>query len=340
MQREVVRSRQPDVTLTLQPLPLSAAQLAALQRLPNVVAIEPRTLFATRVWVGGRRERAIVVGVDDFSHQRADLGLDRRRPDAGRRAPPERPGQRRQGLHGRNRPAAHAPTGEHALPVSGVGRNLTGGEDDPTNDWITFYATTATVAAAQRRPGLHVAGLASARRPPRRSRAHRRSGARPAARPRPASSPSTICPCTSSPATTRARRTSRAWRGLLNIVTLLAVLSALVLISSTMTTLIGEQTGEIAAMKAIGARRRDIRRMYLRTALLLGAIGAVAGAALGVLLANALAGFLASMLYRRRGLRRLDPDRPRQPRARHRRARRWRRCRRSGAPRGCRSPRR
>ena len=64
-----------------------------------------------------------------------------------------------------------------------------------------------------------------------------------------------------------------------------------------MTTLIGEQTGEIAAMKAIGARRRDIRRLYLRTALLLGAIGAVAGAALGVLLANALAGFLASMLY-------------------------------------------
>ena len=35
-------------------------------------------------------------------------------------------------------------------------------------------------------------------------------------------------------------------------------------------------------MKAIGARRRDIRRIYLRTALLLGALGALLGAALGI----------------------------------------------------------
>ena len=83
----------------------------------------------------------------------------------------------------------------------------------------------------------------------------------------------------------------------LNLITLLALLSALVLVSSTMTTLIGEQTSEIAAMKAIGARRRDIRRLYVRTALLLGTFGAIVGAALGILLANALAAFFASLLY-------------------------------------------
>ena len=64
---------------------------------------------------------------------------------------------------------------------------------------------------------------------------------------------------------------------LMNVVTLLALLSALVLRSNTMTTLVGEQTGEIAALKAIGARRRDIRRIYLRTALLFGALGAAGG---------------------------------------------------------------
>jgi putative ABC transport system permease protein len=84
---------------------------------------------------------------------------------------------------------------------------------------------------------------------------------------------------------------------ILNVVTLLALLSALVLVSNTMTTLIGDQTGEIAAMKAIGARRRDIRRLYLRTALLLGALAAVAGAALGILLANALVGLFASQFF-------------------------------------------
>ena len=81
------------------------------------------------------------------------------------------------------------------------------------------------------------------------------------------------------------------------MLTLLALVTALVLVSNTMTTLIGEQTGEIAAMKAIGARRRDIRRVYLRTALLLGALGAVIGAALGVLFAYGLVKLFASMFF-------------------------------------------
>ena len=44
--------------------------------------------------------------------------------------------------------------------------------------------------------------------------------------------------------------------------------------SSTISTLVSEQTPEIATMKAIGARRRQIRRVYLRTAALLGGLGA------------------------------------------------------------------
>ena len=81
------------------------------------------------------------------------------------------------------------------------------------------------------------------------------------------------------------------------VLTLLALLTALVLVSNAMTTLIGEQTGEIAAMKAVGARRRDIRRIYLRTALMLGALGAVIGAALGVLLAYGLVKLFATMFF-------------------------------------------
>lgn len=48
------------------------------------------------------------------------------------------------------------------------------------------------------------------------------------------------------------------------MVTLLALLGALVLPSSTMTTLVGEQTSEIATMKAIGAGHKQIRCVYLR----------------------------------------------------------------------------
>ena len=81
------------------------------------------------------------------------------------------------------------------------------------------------------------------------------------------------------------------------MIALLALLTALLLVSNTMTTLVGEQTGEIASMKAIGARRRDIRRLYLRTALLLGALGAVVGAMLGILVTNALVGLFASQFF-------------------------------------------
>ena len=75
---------------------------------------------------------------------------------------------------------------------------------------------------------------------------------------------------------------------LLTVVTILALLSALVLLSNTMSTLICELTGEIASMKAIGASRRQIARIYRRTTLILGGIGAICGAVLGVVLANVL----------------------------------------------------
>jgi len=42
----------------------------------------------------------------------------------------------------------------------------------------------------------------------------------------------------------------------LYVITLLALLSALVLISNTMTALVAEQTSEIGIMKAVGGRRR------------------------------------------------------------------------------------
>src|SRR5688500_6382627 len=67
MRQEMRRGATPDVTVSMPPLALSAAQVTALERLPNVAAVEPRSVFATRVWVGGRRERAIVVGVRDFA---------------------------------------------------------------------------------------------------------------------------------------------------------------------------------------------------------------------------------------------------------------------------------
>jgi putative ABC transport system permease protein len=77
----------------------------------------------------------------------------------------------------------------------------------------------------------------------------------------------------------------------------ITLLSALVLISNTMTTLVAEQTSEIGIMKAVGGRRRQIAAVYLKTALLLGGLGSVAGIVLGVVLAYILTRFLGSTFF-------------------------------------------
>ena len=111
---------------------------------------------------------------------------------------------------------------------------------------------------------------------------------------------------------------------LMNVFTVLALLAAIVLVANTMATLIGEQRREIGMMKAIGGTRRQIRRVYLRTALLLGATAAVLGVGLGVVIANAIVGFFGSSFFaispgcgvQRAGGRREPGARSRRPAAR------------------------
>jgi putative ABC transport system permease protein len=300
MNREVTASRVPDVRVSMKPVELSAEQLTALGRLENVTAVEPRSLYATRVWVGARRERAIVVGVPDYAHQRADVvSIDSgAAPGSGTVLTDQNNAKRKgfsPGAGGVARLIA-ADGGERRLSISGVGRHLTGGEDDPANDFITFYATPQAIAGLSGTPGYTSLGFRL--RDNSREAAERTVTAiRDELRATTTFTAYDNLPVFQEPGSYPGQASFESLASLLNVITLLALLSALVLVSNTMTTLIGEQTGEIATMKAIGARRRDIRRVYLRTALLFGAIGALVGAAFGILLANALVGFFASLFF-------------------------------------------
>jgi putative ABC transport system permease protein len=300
MDREVAANRSADVTVSLRPLELSAAQLEALGRVPNIAAVEPRSILTTRVWVGERREQAIVVGVRDYARQTVDVV----RIDSG--AAPRAAAVLTDQNNARAK-SFDAATGEavrllaadgstRTLQVSGVGRNLTDGEDDPANDWITFYATPETVADLSGSSGytslafrLDDAGRAAADRTVAAVREHLRATT--------AFTGFNDMPLIQERGSYPGKEGVDNIASLFSVLTLLALLTALLLVSNTMTTLVGEQTGEIASMKAIGARRRDIRRLYLRTALLLGALGALVGAVLGVLLANALVGSFASQFF-------------------------------------------
>jgi putative ABC transport system permease protein len=77
------------------------------------------------------------------------------------------------------------------------------------------------------------------------------------------------------------------------VIAAVALLSALVLIYTTMNTLVREQTGEIAIMKAVGGRRRSIAAVFLRTALLLGGIGTAIGIVVGIPIGNWLMTFMS-----------------------------------------------
>ena len=73
MQAEVKAGKLADLTVYTSRISLDPAQLHALASLPNVVAVEPRSSFDGRVFIGARRAPAVVVGVPDFGAQSVDV---------------------------------------------------------------------------------------------------------------------------------------------------------------------------------------------------------------------------------------------------------------------------
>ncbi|MDH3731513.1 MAG: FtsX-like permease family protein, partial [Acidimicrobiia bacterium] len=78
---------------------------------------------------------------------------------------------------------------------------------------------------------------------------------------------------------------------LMYIIAALGLISALLMVYTTMNTVVREQTREIGIVKAVGGPRRAIVRSYLLTATILGGLGTAVGVAAGIFLSNLLVGF-------------------------------------------------
>ena len=296
MQREVRADRLADVALTMRPLQLSDARLRALAALPNIAAVDARNSVETRVLVGERRAAARVIGVRDFARQRVDVV----RVDSG--ALPGR-GEVLVDVQDANTDRYGGKAGDtltavggQRLRISGKARNIDGGEQVQDDSVIVLYAPAATVAALSGERGYNRLALrlrdtssAAAATTIRDVRRYL-SGV-------PGFQGFANLPQVRSPGDWPGKDETRKFTQLLSVITLLALLSALVLISNTMTTLVAEQTGEIGIMRAVGARRRQVARVYIRTALLLGALGAVVGTALGIALSNLAASYFGSTFW-------------------------------------------
>jgi putative ABC transport system permease protein len=300
MQEEVVAGRLADVTVTMRPLELTDEQLGALAALPNVTAVEPRSSVDVRVLVGERRAPARVIGVRDFESQ----GVDAVRVDSG-----AYPGSRELladvqnanvGVYDGRAGDVLTVLGTGGEPVelvvSGRGRSLPGGEQVQDENVIVLYAPAATVAALSGEAGY---GELALRLDDPRPRAAQESVE--AVRRYLGTVPGFIgfadLPAVRAPGDWPGKSDTEQFARLLGVITILALLSALVLISNTMSTLVAEQTREIAIMRAVGGRRRQVGLVYLRTTLLLGALGALVGAGLGIVLSSLLARYFGSLFW-------------------------------------------
>jgi len=297
MNKEIAANKLADVTITVNPLPLSSAQLQALRSLPNVAAFEPGSTFGTYVYEVSRTE---VIGKASFSHQTVDAVTVSSGSAPG---PGEVLSDVQNAAYGHDvggtGSVVRLRTGTGrvvSLRISGEGRNLNGGQTVASQGIPVLYATAQTVVALRGTPGytelafrLHDPSTAAARQTVDTIRRYLQTV--------PGFTGFNDLPEIRSPGDWPGKSGFGQVTQIMSVITLLALLGALVLLSSTMTAMIGEQTPEIATMKAIGAGRKQIRRVYLRTATLLGALAAVVGAVLGILLAWALTSYFASSLY-------------------------------------------
>jgi putative ABC transport system permease protein len=182
------------------------------------------------------------------------------------------------------------------LPVSGEGRNLDGAQSVSSDSVIVLYATVPTVAAlnggaqgyeqlyfrlADARPAAVSATEAAIRRTLAAA---------------PGFTGFSGLPDVRATGDWPGRSSYQKFTKFFYVITILALLTALVLISNTITALVAEQTSEIGIMKAVGGRRRQIAAVYLKTALLLGALGTVVGAYPAANIAIALAGTIVLAL--------------------------------------------
>ncbi|WP_240771285.1 FtsX-like permease family protein [Nocardioides sp. GY 10113] len=300
MQREVRDGRLADVTVTMRPVELTEADLAALVALPNVAAVEARSSVDARVLIGERRAPARLIGVRDLSDQTVDVV----RVESG--ALPG-PGELLADVQDANTGVYDGAAGDTVtlvgaggaraeLPLSGRGRSLPGGEQVQDESVVVLYADAETVAGLSGEAGF--GGLALRLEDPDPAAAR-------ATVERVRGQLATVdgfegfsnLPAIRAPGDWPGRTDTERFAQLLGVITVLALISAAVLVSNTLSTLVAEQTREIAVMRAVGARRRQVASVYVRTTLLLGAIGAVVGTLLGILMSWALAGYFATSFW-------------------------------------------
>ncbi len=300
MVQQVKAARLYDIAVTTRDLALSRAQLHALGHLRNVAAFAASVELPAQVTADGQRQDATIWGLD-FASQPVDAvqlltGTAPASPgqllaDAGNNAVTGMT------TSAGDRVAVRTATGAQAyLRVNGTAHGLATSPSANSGGGPVFYGSEATVRSLARMRGVnHLAFRLHDNTPATETAAI--AAIRGYLKSQTGAEPFVTLPVTRAAGDWPDRGGFRQIVSILYVITVLALLSALFLIFSTMNTLVVEQSAEIAILKSLGGRRAQIAGIVLRAAGLLGAIGAVLGTGLGIVLAYLLTSYFASSLY-------------------------------------------
>lgn len=297
MARRITEDRLHDVRIQTSDVVLDDADLAALRAVPGVESLQARTLYDTETIDGDRRRDVLLVGIPSWNDQHVNVVVvDEGVTPTADEVVTDRMNARTGRYDGRlgDDVALADPRGRpHPFTVSGQGDTMLFSQLVADEEAV-LYASQATVQQLAGLDGVNSIELRveqGARADDVAAAVQRRlTGVAPGV---------TVTDVAEV-------RAGESWPGeevfdnyntLLYVGALLALVSALVLISNTMTTMVAEQRREVAVMKAIGGRRRQIRRSFLRTALYLGVAGTALGIALGIPFANLTLGFIADRFF-------------------------------------------
>ncbi|MDH3300807.1 MAG: FtsX-like permease family protein [Acidimicrobiia bacterium] len=296
MSDKIIRDRLHDIQFFTDDVSLSEEQLDTLTQIDGVVDVDARTLYPARVVVGDRREDALLVGVASFAAQRVDVvSLDRGEAPGSDGALTD-PQNRRTGRLSVE-PGASVTLEDdagrsHVLTITGEGSTLAYGQ--VATERAVLYVDQDIVNALAGVIGVNSIEI-------RVDDADRVVAISDAVRAKLLELDPGIV-FDELPDV----REAGSWPGqdIFNnfsmtfyVGAVLALVSAMVLISNTMTTMVAEQVREIAIMKAIGGRRRQVIRSFLQTVVLLALVGSVLGVALGVPVANLMVTFIGTQFY-------------------------------------------
>jgi putative ABC transport system permease protein len=299
MEKEVKDSNLHNLQLSMSDLNLTEENLNDLENMKNVKSVESKSIFFTRMYIGERRNDAIIIGITDFSDQKVNIITKDSGNYPGLNQVWSSSCNSRYDLYngdiGDNLKLYDHQGQVKELKITGTGHTI---EYSSYPAWglAIFYAELETVHTLANTTGINIIDFdlvntdeVEVDNTVQDVEIYLKENT--------AFTAFSDLPSIREEGDYPGKQEGNDFANFFYVLTLLTVFCSLFLISNTMHTMITEQRREIGQMKAVGATKLQVFRSYFTTSFIMGIIGAVIGAILGIFIANSLSSFIGSNFY-------------------------------------------